>query len=232
MARVDDCRAASQFHTQENPERGAPVDLAERRALVEEAAARRRQVDAAFERETLTKAARADYVPGGWRRATVEDVARELSSEYADRVKYGERLHGLIARTEKAIQYREGSAQGYDNGVKVCWWHLNWAQKTLHATGVWRDKQLEEYEDSSERTWRSHHRLAVRRGTLTGQLAVNERIAATALDKIRPEAERVLSQRQHEAETARDRLAAIREATPEREVERERTRERDRGFER
>jgi hypothetical protein len=67
---------------------------------------------------------------------------------------------------------------------------------------------------------------------LTGQLAVNERLATTALDKIRPEAERVLSQRQHEAERARDRLAAIREATPEREVERERTRERDRGFER
>ena len=43
MARIDDCRAASQFHTQENPEPGAPVDLAERRARVEEAAARRRQ---------------------------------------------------------------------------------------------------------------------------------------------------------------------------------------------
>jgi Ti-type conjugative transfer relaxase TraA len=228
MGRVDDCRAASQFHAQENPERGAPVDLAERRAQIEEAAGKRRQAQAAVDRETLTKAARADYVPGGWRRATVEDVARELSSEYADRVKYGERLRGLIARTEKAMQYREGSAQGYDNGVKVCWWHLNWTQKTLHVTGLWRDKQLEEYEDSSERTWRSHHRLAVRRGTLTGQLAVNERLAATALDKIRPEAERVLSQRQHEAETARDRLAAIREATPEREVERER----DRGFER
>ena len=67
---------------------------------------------------------------------------------------------------------------------------------------------------------------------MTGQLAVNERLGAAALDKIRPEAERVLSQRQHEAETARDRLAAIREARPEREVERERTRERARGFER
>jgi hypothetical protein len=232
MGRVDDCRAASQFHAQENPEPGAPIDLAERRAQVAEAAARHRQAQAASERETLTKTARADYVPGGWRRATVEDVACELSPEYAARVKYGERLRGLIGRTEKAMQYREGSAQGYDNGVKVCWWHLSWAQKTLHATGLWRDKLLEEYEDSSERTWRSHHRLAVRRGTLTGQLAVNERLAATALDKIRPEAERVLSQRQHEAESARDRLAAIREATPEREVERERTRERDRGFER
>jgi hypothetical protein len=67
---------------------------------------------------------------------------------------------------------------------------------------------------------------------LTGQLAVNERLAAAALDKIRPEAERVLSQRQHEAESARDQLAAIREATPEREVEHDRARERDRGFER
>jgi Ti-type conjugative transfer relaxase TraA len=46
MARVDDCRAASQFHAQENPEPGAPVDLAERRARVEDAAIRRRQTQA------------------------------------------------------------------------------------------------------------------------------------------------------------------------------------------
>ena len=47
MARVDDTRAASQFYPQENPEPGAPVDLAERRARVEEAAAaRRRQAQA------------------------------------------------------------------------------------------------------------------------------------------------------------------------------------------
>ena len=232
MARVDDCRAASQFHAQENPLPRPAVDLAERRVLVEEAAARRHQAQAAFERETLRKAARADYVPGGWRRATVEDVACELSPEYAARVKYGERLRGLITRTENAMQHREGSAQGHDNAVDLRWWRLNLAQKTLHVTGLWRDNELNKYEDGSERTWRSHHRLAVRRGTLTGQLAVNERLAATALDKIRPEAERVLSQRQHEAERARDRLAAIREATPEREVERDRTRECDRGFER
>jgi hypothetical protein len=46
MARVDDTRAASQFYPQENPEPGAPVDLAERRARVEEAAAQRRQAQA------------------------------------------------------------------------------------------------------------------------------------------------------------------------------------------
>jgi hypothetical protein len=171
MARVDDCRAASQFHAQANPEPGAPVDLAERRAQIEEASGRRRQALEAAEREALTKAARADYVPGGWRRATVEDVACELSPEYAARVKYGERLRGLIGRTENAMQHREGSAQGHDNAVDLRWWRLNLAQKTLHATGLWRDDELDKYEDSSERTWRSHHRLAVRRGTLTGQLA-------------------------------------------------------------
>jgi ATP-dependent exoDNAse (exonuclease V) alpha subunit len=102
MARVDDCRAASQFHAQENPEPGAPVDLVARRAQVEEAADRRRDA----ERDTLTKAARTDYAPGGRRRATVEDVACELSPEYVDRVKYGERLRGLISRTEKAVGHR------------------------------------------------------------------------------------------------------------------------------
>ncbi len=210
MARVDDCRAASQFHRQENPEPRAPVDLAQRRAQVEEAAARRRHAA----RDTLTKAARADYVPGGRRRATVEDVACELSPEYADRVKYGDRLRGLIARTEKAMQDRDSSARGFDNGVDVCWWHLNWAQKTLHVTGLWRDKQLEQYKENAEGARHRHDRLAARRGALIEKLAVTERLAAAALDKIRPEATRVLSQRQREAAAARAALDAIREAAP------------------
>jgi Ti-type conjugative transfer relaxase TraA len=46
MARVDDCRAASQFHTRENPEPAPTADLAERRAQVEAAAAKRRQAQA------------------------------------------------------------------------------------------------------------------------------------------------------------------------------------------
>ena len=220
MARVDDCRAASQFHTQANPEPGAPVDLTARRAQVEEAADRRRDA----ELDTLRKAALADSVPGGGRRATAEDVARELSPEYADRVKYGERLRGLIARTEKAMQYQEGIARGRENGVDLRWWRLNLAQKTLHVTGLWRDQRLDQYENGAGRAWRSHHRLAVRRGTLTGQLNVSERLAAAALDKIRPEAERVLLQRQQTAEAARAALAAIREASRERGSERKRMR--------
>ena len=45
-----------------------------------------------WDRETLTKTALLDHVPSGWRLATVEDVARELSPEYADRIKYDKRL--------------------------------------------------------------------------------------------------------------------------------------------
>ena len=227
MARVDDCRAASQFHTQENPEPGAPVDLAARRAQVEEAATRRRRA----ERDTLTRAALADYGPGGRRRATVEDVACELSPEYADRVKYGERLRGLIARTEKAMQYQEGIARGRENAVELRWWRLNLTQKTLHVTGLWRDQRLDQYENGAGRARRSRHRLAVRRGTLTGQLNVSERLAAAALDKIRPEAERVLLQRQQQAEAARAALAAIEEASRERGFERKRTRGSDHNVE-
>ncbi|HTU13533.1 MAG TPA: hypothetical protein VMG08_21770, partial [Allosphingosinicella sp.] len=93
---------ASQFHTQQNPEPGAPVDPAARRAQVEEAADRRREA----ERETLVEAARADLAPGGGRRAMVEDVARELSPEYAARAEYSERLRSLVSRTQKAIDDR------------------------------------------------------------------------------------------------------------------------------
>ena len=226
MARVDDCRAASQFHTQENPEPGAPVDLAARRAQVEEAADRRRQA----EHQTLTKAAKADYVPGG-RRASLEEVACELSPEYADRVKYGERLREVIARTEKAMRHREDLALGNDRAVDLRWRQLNPAQKTLHVTGVWRDPQIAEYERDAARARRSHHRLAVRRGTLTGQLNVNQRLAAAALDKIRPEAKRVLLQRQQTAEAARAALASLREAARNRGFERKRTRGSDHDVE-
>src|SRR5271170_6519398 len=226
MARVDDCRAASQFHAQENPEPGAPVEIAARRAQVEEAADRRRHA----ERDTLTKAARADHAPGGSHRATLEDVACELSPEYADRVRYDERLRELIARAETAMRHREDAALGNDRAVELRWRQLNPAQKTLHATGVWRDPQIAEYESDAARARRSHHRLAVRRGTLTGQLNVNERLAATQLDKIRPEAERVLLQRQHRADAARAALAAIREASRDRGFERKRMRGSDRDF--
>jgi hypothetical protein len=220
MARVDDCRAASQFHTQANPEPGAPVDLTARRAQVEDAADKRRQA----EHDTLTRAARADYVPGGRRSATVEDVARSLSPEYADRVEYGERLGGLIARTEKAMQHQEGIARGRENGVELRWWRLSLAQKTLHVTGVWRDQRLDQYQNGAAGAWRSHHRLALRRGTLTAQLSVNERLAAAAFEKVRLEAERVLLQRQQKAEAARAALAAIRDASRDRSFERTRTR--------
>jgi hypothetical protein len=90
------------------------------------------------------------------------------------------------------------------------------------------DALLDQYEDAAGGAWRS--RLAVRRGTLIGQLAVSERLAAAVLDKIRPEAERVLSQRQQEAEAARAALEAIRKVTPDREIERARTRGHDRGL--
>jgi hypothetical protein len=226
MARVDDCRAASQFHTQQNPEPGAPVDPAERRAQVEEAAARRHQAA----RDTLTKTARADYVPGGRRHATVEDVASELSPEYAERIKYGGRLRGLIARTEKAMQDREDAARGSERAAELRWWQLNPAQKTLHVTGLWHDADIKRYERNAERARRRHDRLAARRGKLAGQLNVNERLAAAALDKIRPDAERVLSQRQRKAEAARVALEPIRETTPDRQYQRERTRGHDRGL--
>jgi hypothetical protein len=66
---------------------------------------------------------------------------------------------------------------------------------------------------------------------LTGQLNVNQRLAAAALDKIRPEAKRVLLQRQQTAEAARAALAALREASRDRGFERKRTRDSDHNVE-
>ena len=191
-----------------------------------------------WDRETLTKTALLDHVPSGWRIATVEDVARELSPEYAGREKNAKRLHGLIARTEKAMRYRENDAHGSEGAAKLRWWEMNWAQKTLHVTGLWRDQTLDNYQKDADRARRSHHRLAVRRGTYTRQRQVNERLTEATLDELKPELTRVLAERQREAEMARGALAAARETArspdverEQREQTRERTRGRDRDFE-
>ena len=151
-------------------------------------------------------------------------MARELSPEYDARVNHVDRLRGLIGRVEKAMQHREDAAIGNERAAELRWRQLNPAQKTLHVAGVLRDPQFAEYERAAGQAQRSHHRLGVRRGTLTGQLNVNERLAVAALDKVRPEAERILLQRQQTAEAARAALAAERQATRKRDLERKRTR--------
>ena len=199
MARVDDCRAASQFHRQENPEPGAPVDLAQRRAQVEEAAASRRQCRA-----------RHPDKSGAGRLRAGRPAARD-GRGCGVRAQPGIRRQGQIRRAAARPDRPHGESHA---GPRQLGTRLRQrrrrllvaselAQKTLHVTGLWRDKQLEQYEDNAEGARRRHDRLAARRGTLIGQLAVNERLPAAALDKIRPEAERVLSQRQHEAGRAR-----------------------------
>jgi len=187
-----------------------------------------------WDRETLTKTALLDHVPSGWRLATVEDVARELSPEYAGREKNAKRLRELIARTEKAMRYRENDAHGSEGAAKLRWWEMNWAQKTLHVTGLWRDQTLDNDQKDADRAWRGHHRLAIRRGAYTGQRQVNERLAEATLNELKPELARLHSERQREAEMARAALAAAREAARSPDVEREqreRTRGRDRDFE-
>jgi hypothetical protein len=62
-------------------------------------------------------------------------------------------------------------------------------------------------------------------------LNVNERLTAAALDKIRLEAERVLTQRHQQAEAARAALAAVREPSRERGFERKRLRGSDHDVE-
>ena len=135
-------------------------------------------------------------------------------------------------RVSLVLADREGSAHGHNNAVDLRWWRMNLAQRTLHATGVWRDPRLDQYHREAERDKRSRDRLAVRRGTLIGQLAVSERLAAAALEKIKPEAARVLLQRQRQAEAARAALTAIGKVSRERGLDHEHSRGSDRGFRR
>jgi hypothetical protein len=154
----------------------------------------------------------ADRVPSGWRDLTVSDIARELSPAYADQVKAINRLKGEIAKANKAADPRQRDMIGHNDERDRHWQQLKWPRKALHKLG-WRDREIATHETAAKRASYGFDRMRVKRWALGGALETAERAAARELEKIRPQAEALLAERQKTAAAARATLAALQKQT-------------------
>jgi hypothetical protein len=170
-----------------------------------------------------------DRVPSGWRDLTLSDIARELSPAYADQIKAINRLKGEIAKANKAVDHRQRDMTGHNHERDLRWQQLKWPSKALHKLG-WRDREIAAHETAARRAGYGFDRMRVKRWALGGALETAERQAARELEKIRPQAEAMLAQRQKTAAAARATLAELQKQTV-RESEKEvQERSQRRGF--
>jgi hypothetical protein len=158
------------------------------------------------------KEAMADRVPSGWRDLTLADIARELSPAYADQVKAIARLKGEIAKANKAVDYRQRDMIGHNEERDLRWQQLKWPRKALHKLG-WHDRDIAAHETAARRSSYGFDRMRIKRSALAGELRMAERGAARELEKVRPQAEAMLAQRQKTAAAARATLAALQKQT-------------------
>ena len=160
----------------------------------------------------LQREAIADRVPSGWRDLTVTDVARELSPAYADQLKVIKRLKETIAKTSKAVDFRQRDLIDHNEQRDLRWQNLKWFRKALHKIG-WRDREIKKHETAAQRASKGFDRMRVRRWALGGALDTAERQAARELEKVKPQAETVLAERQKTAVAARATLAELQRQT-------------------
>ena len=172
-------------------------------------------------RKVLEQQGWADHVPSGLRKLTVDDLARQLSPEYARLTK----LQGEIAkdisgkeRKRLALHDRLGDMRGdfqdrrnrigsirtrLDKMGGKLEEHLGRRGKHSLVVRVLRDQKLDNIEDWGRAIRYSYERSGIKLEALRHQLLTVERRAAAELEKIRPEAETQLARRSEIAKQAR-----------------------------
>jgi MobA/MobL family len=174
--------------------------------------------------------AHADRVPSGWRNLTVEDVARELSPAYAEKLKTIERLQEEISKASFVINHRERDIRGANYQRQQRWEQMGLTRKALHKLG-WHDRKIDEQETTARRASYVSERRQIKRSALAGELRMAERGAARELEKVRPEAEALLATWQQTAATARQEMQEQRDREREHEAQ-QRAQQREQGWER
>jgi hypothetical protein len=167
-------------------------------------------------RDAVERATWADRVPSGWRALTIEDIARELSPEYAAAIKRGAAIRDQLRRIDFAIEQRRANVEAAIARMEHRWEEMGLLARALHRAGIYRDIDIEAYEKwrrRSENHRESHspagryHEVTwgspIRRKTLLDELTTVERQASAALNDIRPRAAAELKRRQSIAHNAR-----------------------------
>ena len=169
----------------------------------------------AEQRAQLERDTRADHVPSGWTKANVEDVAREISLQYRSA---SERMAALNKQLEGTRWSREQfylERQAAAHRQPERWGEMGWLRRGLHWVGdklnvpAIKDQELENWKAIEARATRGEARAAVKVKFLEDALETATADVWRAYDRVKPEAERVLAERQQTAATAQERLRVL-----------------------
>lgn len=157
------------------------------------------------QRAALEKAARDDRVPSGWRELTVDDVARELSPEYAALVKLERQRIGRLKAASAMIDANEAHREDAQWHIARRWAELGFVRRTLHTIGAYRGIEWLQDIDVRQQEIRARQAEwgAVRWGIRRKEYLDTSLAADRALEAIRPAAQRELDRRRAVARNAR-----------------------------
>jgi hypothetical protein len=179
-----------------------------------------------LQREALEKASWADKVQSGLRPLSVEDVARELSPEYAKLIKRAAELREDARKADWIRARQTADKEAGEYRVNERWSEMGIARRALHLVGSavpslagLRDIELDRWSSLNKQGAWAEERWAIRgaaisggaMGAPTGELQVVMRVTAMELEKIRPQAERELERREKIARNARAALENLEE---------------------
>lgn len=214
---VEQARQAAEQRQPEPQEARPPVpgmqQLAEASATPEmpeeRHAARQRERE---QREKLESDSWADKVESGWRKLTAEDVARQMSLEYREAAERTAVLKAEKGKAEYDFNRASTDADVFGERIKERHGQLSVVQRLLHDHGWRPDRDLANWERALRGAEGGREKHGIRLKMVQDRLEAAELVAGEALERIRPEAERVLQERQRVAESAREQLREIQEA--------------------
>jgi hypothetical protein len=164
----------------------------------------------------LEKAAWSDRMASGAPR-TIEDVARELSPEYAGLLKRAAELRQDAAKAAWARNKHDLDREAANYRVSERRAEMGVARRVLHEVGkrspalaVLRDLELERWSGFLRGSEYRVDNQSIHREAFTKELDFVTRKAASALEAIRPAAETELIRRQRVARNAREALDRLR----------------------
>lgn len=161
-------------------------------------------------REELEQKTWADKVPSGWRVLTVEDIARELSSEYAGLRQEKPKREAEIRKATFIRKTSQSRIAEADKRIEERQREIGFLRRLLHRRGLYQDietKALESWRAGNE--WSKDQRWSIRLKTAQDRLKAVEQQIAAILGELQPELARELAGRQEIAAQARDELEKL-----------------------
>jgi hypothetical protein len=166
-------------------------------------------------------------------RATVEDVARDIDFAYRHAVDSVERLHKQQGRAEESLDRAQRALQGAREAGNRRWEEMGRGlglRQLGHFLRIKRDRYLDREERAEIEALGKIEKLCGELAGIGEKLGAAVKARDEAYERVRPQAERELAQRQERASLAHEvwteRQTQAREAARLREIEREKEEQR------